>query len=176
MVFVLINDPLYRCIRLDIEMILTPFQPTYTAEIIELIDVVYREYGFNLCLLHAEEDLLRIQESYPDNTFQVLVNDLKKVHGTVGVSPQQHHPTHWYLKRLYLHSTCRGTEWASKMIDWAESTAQANGAIRLELWSDTEFTRAHAFYEKHGYRKNGLVRSMLDSWIPYKEFFFYKDL
>jgi putative acetyltransferase len=157
-------------------MKLIPFKPAYTAEIIDLIDSIYREYGFNVSLLNAESDLLNIDGSFPDDTFQVLVDESKKVYGTVGVSSKKHQPTNWYLKRLYLDSSCRGSEWASNMVGWAEATAKAKGAHRLGLWSDIRFARAHSFYEKHGYLENGLVRTMLDSWVPYKEFFFYKEL
>jgi putative acetyltransferase len=157
-------------------MKLVPFQLSYTTEIIELIDGVYREYGFNLCLPDAEKDLAHIHDAFADGMFQVLVNDANRVCGTVAVSPQTREPEHWYLKRLYLHSSCRGTEWAAKMMGWAESTVKAEGAVRIELWSDIQFTRAHAFYVKNGYLRNGLIRTMLDSWIPYKEFFFFKDL
>ena len=33
----------------------------------------------------------------------------------------------------------------------ATEHARAAGAAELKLWSDTRFTRAHAFYERAGY-------------------------
>jgi len=155
---------------------LVPFQPEYTFKIVDLIDSIYREYGFYLCLPDAEIDLLTIAENFPDGTFQVLIDEQHQVYGTVGVSQQNSRPENWYLKRLYLHATCRGSEWATNMVEWAESKAIANGAERIELWSDIQFTRAHTFYENLGYQKDDRVRSMLDSWVPYKEFFFHKEL
>jgi putative acetyltransferase len=45
--------------------------------------------------------------------------------------------------------------------------AHARDARRLELWSDTRFTRAHAFYAKAGFARTGETRFLDDvsrSW------------
>ena len=57
-------------------------------------------------------------------------------------------------------------------IDWAKD----QGIDRIEFWSDTRFERAHRFFAKFGFEKNGDVRSMDDSHEVYKEFFFFLDL
>jgi hypothetical protein len=47
---------------------------------------------------------------------------------------------------------------------------------RLECWSDTRFTRAHAFFARGGFQGDGRVRRMHDGWMPYEEYFFFRDL
>jgi len=59
---------------------------------------------------------------------------------------------------------------------WAYDTAAAWDMDRMELWSDTEFTRAHAFYDAQGFQRDGRVRDMDDGHAPYSEYFFYKEL
>jgi GNAT superfamily N-acetyltransferase len=54
------------------------------------------------------------------------------------------------------------TSLGHRLLDMAEAHAIAAGAIRLVLWSDTRFERAHAFYEKRGYLRSGPIRVLDD--------------
>ncbi len=56
----------------------------------------------------------------------------------------------WTLSRVYLDAGLRGTGLGQRLLRLAEDHARNGGADRLVLWSDVLFTRAHAFYEKHG--------------------------
>jgi GNAT superfamily N-acetyltransferase len=81
--------------------------------------------------------------------------------GTVGVAP--HPPTgDWEVARLYLARTVRGTGLAERLLDMAEGHARTEGALRLTLHSDTRFDRAHRFYEKMSYLREGPVRVLHD--------------
>ncbi len=53
--------------------------------------------------------------------------------------------------------------------------ARAAGTRRLELWSDTRFDAAHAFYEKNSYLRSGPIRA-LDDVSKTLEFHFGKPL
>jgi ribosomal protein S18 acetylase RimI-like enzyme len=44
----------------------------------------------------------------------------------------------------------------------ATEHARVAGATELKLWSDTRFTRAHAFYEKLGFVRAGAIRVLND--------------
>ncbi len=66
------------------------------------------------------------------------------------------------LKGLYVAREQRGTGVADRLLDTVEAAARARGAGRLVLWSDTRFTRAHRFYEKHGYVAAGAVLALAD--------------
>jgi putative acetyltransferase len=66
------------------------------------------------------------------------------------------------LLKVYVARPWRGGGLAAALLDAALAFARARGAARLELWSDTRFTRAHAFYEKHGFAPTGERRFLAD--------------
>ena len=77
------------------------------------------------------------------------------------------------LKRLYVAKDCRGTGLANKLTDLVYKAAGDAGAI--ELWSDTRFSEAHAFYLKHGFEKQPETRDLHDLSNS-TEFHFIKKL
>ena len=71
------------------------------------------------------------------------------------------------LLKVYVARPWRGSGLAASLLDTALAFARDRGASRFELWSDTRFTRAHAFYEKHGFRRTGerrFLADLSDSW------------
>jgi GNAT superfamily N-acetyltransferase len=68
----------------------------------------------------------------------------------------------WEICRVYVDPALHGAGLAHDLLDAAESHAVRNGARRLELWSDTRFERAHAFYEKRSYVRHGGIRVLHD--------------
>ncbi len=66
------------------------------------------------------------------------------------------------LKRLYVHPTARRRGLARALVQRIETWARAQGAERIELWSDTRFREAHAFYLALGYRRSGRSRRLND--------------
>jgi GNAT superfamily N-acetyltransferase len=68
----------------------------------------------------------------------------------------------WHVSRLYVDAGQRGTGLGHDLLRRAEDHARAAGATRMALWSDVLFTRAHAFYEKHGYLRRGGLRALHD--------------
>lgn len=68
----------------------------------------------------------------------------------------------WELCKMYAYPDQRGTGLAQALAAAAEGHARAQGARRMELWSDTRFERAHRFYEKCGYVRHGEVRALHD--------------
>ncbi len=143
--------------------------------IIALIDGVFREYGDRVFLEDADGDLLDIAAHYGEGLFMVL-DDGSRVRGTVALVPLGERPGVCLLRRLYLDAELRGGGWGQGMMEWACSTARALDMARMEFWSDTRFSRAHAFYEKLGYHHGGTVRAMDDGWMPYEEQFYFRDL
>ena len=71
-------------------------------------------------------------------------------------------PDGWHLSRMYVAAGQRGTGLGHALLAQAEDHARAAGAVRMVLWSDVLFTRAHAFYEKHGYVRRGGLRALHD--------------
>ncbi|HST75500.1 MAG TPA: GNAT family N-acetyltransferase [Acetobacteraceae bacterium] len=68
----------------------------------------------------------------------------------------------WEICRLYVLPAWRGSGLAHRLLDTAEAHARAARAARLILWTDTRFERAHRFYEKRGYRRDGPIRALND--------------
>lgn len=68
----------------------------------------------------------------------------------------------WEICRVYVGPALHGSGLGHRLLDQAEAFAQARGAERLVLWSDTRFDRAHRFYEKRSYVRHGPIRVLDD--------------
>jgi len=68
----------------------------------------------------------------------------------------------WEICRVYVAASQRGTGIAATLMATAEAHARAAGAEVIRLWSDTRFTRAHTFYAKLGYVRQGPIRVLND--------------
>jgi len=156
-------------------MHLRPYRDTDKDAVIALIDGVYREYADRVHLQQAEADLMDIPIHYAPGHFMVL-EDAGAIRATVAISPDASRPGVCFLKRLYLDARLRGTGAGAQLLEWFLATARALGMGRAELWSDVRFERAHAFYRKHGFVNDGTVRDMDDSWMPYREYFYWRNL
>jgi GNAT superfamily N-acetyltransferase len=69
----------------------------------------------------------------------------------------------WELCRMYVAADARGTGLADRLLATAEEFARFQGAARLHLWSDTRFDRAHRFYERHGFVRDGGIKALDDA-------------
>jgi putative acetyltransferase len=145
--------------------------------IIKLIDVIYHEYDDAIFLENADSDLLDIEENYLTNGefwIETDENDDSQIIGCIAIKFSEYKNVAW-LKRFYLSSEYRGLGLAQKMHDTAIEWCQKNDINEVRLWSDTRFTRAHAFYQKNGYKQEG-IRDMDDGAMPYQEYYFTKLL
>ncbi len=149
--------------------------PTDVQKIIELIDGVYREYGDSICLENADSDLLAINKNYnnKDGVFRVWKEN-DEITATIAVVPADEKDT-VMLKRLYLKENYRGSGIANLLLNFAIEWAKERGYKKMNLWSDTRFSRGHQFYTKHKFIRNG-IRSMNDGNKPYKEYFFSREI
>ena len=156
---------------------LRPVRPADQDAIMALIDGVYREYGDRLCLENADRDLLDIDGHYLQTGGAFIVLDeAGQVRGTHAVLPEATRPGVCYFRRLYLEAALRGGPWGTRLMQWAIDWARDHGIRRIEFWSDTRFTRAHAFFARLGFQRDGRLRTMEDGWLPYQEYFFFRDL
>ena len=158
------------------EPVLRPFSEDDQDSVIALIDRAYHEYGDRLCLHGADQDLTDIPGTYlqPGGSFIVLAGET--ILGSHAMLPLDVENGICTFRRLYLDSSLRGTGWGEKLMDWAMKHARREGFRRVEFWSDTRFTRAHHFFERIGFQRDGRIREMTDGWIPYQEHFFWCDL
>jgi len=158
-------------------MQLRPALPEDQAAIMALIDAVYHEYGDRLCLENADRDLLDIDTHYvkAGGAFVVL-DDAGHVRGTHAVLPEATRARVCVFRRPYLEATLRGGPRGAQLMQWAIDWARAHSMHRIEFWSDSRFTRAHAFFARFGFQRDGRIRPMDDGWVPYQEYFFYLNL
>ena len=151
--------------------------PEDQQAIMALIDAVYREYGDRLYTAGADRDLLDIASHY-FNTGGVFIvlDDAGVLRGTHAVLPVAERAGVCSFHRLYLDAAWRGSGWGTRLMDWTIHWARAHGMQRVEFWSDVRFTRAHAFFARFGFQRDGQVRAMDNGAMPYQEYFFGLDI
>jgi putative acetyltransferase len=140
-----------------------------SAGVIAVIARAYAEHPGCVLDVDREEPALRAPASSFDRFW--VVEQGGRVGGCVGLAFGE--PAE--LKKLYLDARLRGQGLGRELIALVEETARAHGARRIELWSDTRFTTAHAVYERCGYRKTGRTRDLHDLSNT-TEFHFEKEL
>lgn len=71
-----------------------------------------------------------------------------------------------YLHRMAVRNAYKGQGIASRIIDWAITTAREEGRkyLRLDTWADNDALRAH--YQKLGFRLSGKTQLPLESDLP----------
>ena len=132
------------------------------AAIIGLITACWDEYPGCVMDLDGENPELRALASHFAAKGGALwvAEQAGGVVGMVATSP--HGGGVWELHRMYVSATARGGGLASALLHTAEDHARAHGATAMELWSDTRFLRAHSFYEKHSWLRDGPIRALGD--------------
>ena len=68
----------------------------------------------------------------------------------------------WEVCKVYVHPDRHGAGLAHALLDTAERHAMGAGATCLRLWTDTRFDRAHRFYEKRSWVRDGPIRALDD--------------
>ena len=157
--------------------ILRPATPGDRDSIIGLIDRVLSEYGDRLVLETLDRDLLDIDGCYvaKGGAFVVL-EETGRIRGTHATVPDPGQAGICVFKRLYLDAALRGGPWGVQLMQWGIDWARAHGMHRVEFWSDTRFARAHRFFSRFGFQRDGRVRTVPEGWMPYREYFYFLDL
>jgi putative acetyltransferase len=66
------------------------------------------------------------------------------------------------IGKMYVAQSERGNGLAQRLMAKATGFAQDSGAQAVMLWTDSRFTRAHAFYEKQGFVRQPGERALGD--------------
>jgi GNAT superfamily N-acetyltransferase len=133
------------------------------AGFIALIGACWAEYPGCVLDVDGEVPELRALATYfrsQGGMLWVAQRDARLI-GMVGTRPLTDDAA-WEICRMYVDADARGAGLAAGLLRTAESHARAAGARRLVLWTDTRFNRAHGFYEKHGYVRQGSIRILDD--------------
>jgi putative acetyltransferase len=126
--------------------------------IVSLIEEVYREYGFIFVAGDELPDVLAFAESYDGlNASLFVAEEEGALAGSIGVKLHRQRAA-VEIKRLYVRAASRGKGLGGALVRTALGWARERGARRIELWSDTRFTRAHRLYESLGFGRGGVRR------------------
>lgn len=145
-------------------------------ELSEVIMSCFAEYPNCVMDVDGEMPELRGMASYSQKTggkFWVAERD-GRVIACVGVGPASSNDG-VELKKLYVHRSARRTGLARRLSNLVEDEAHARNAPWIELWSDTKFQDAHAFYRALGYVGGTLTRELHDLSNTV-EYYFRKEL
>jgi len=132
------------------------------AGFIALISACWAEYPGCVMDLDGEVPELRALASYYAKLGGALwaAEADGRVVGMVGTRPLP--GGEWEICKMYAYAGQRGTGLAQALVAAAEGRARARGATGMRLWSDTRFDRAHRFYEKCSYLRDGPIRALND--------------
>jgi len=132
------------------------------AAIIQLIGDCWAEYPGCVMDIDGENPDLRAFASFcavRDGAAWV-VDGAGGLAGMVGVKRVD--ALRWELCRMYVAASARGTGVADALMAAVLNFVRARGGHTVELWSDTRFTRAHRFYERHGFARDQATRALHD--------------
>ena len=140
-----------------------PVRDDDAAALIALVGAAFAEHpGCVLDLAGIDADLVAPATSAvaAAGAWWVLPGDAGDLDATIGCGPVVDGTAE--LKRLYVAARARRRGLASALVRTVEAHAAAHGATRIELWSDTRFTDAHALYGRLGYLPTGEDRDLHD--------------
>lgn len=123
-------------------------------DVIELIGSVFGEYANCVMDVDGEMPELRGIATYIQNhggEFWVAHRDER----IVGMGGYVANGDGLELRKLYVHRHERNAGIGRRIMALVEGAAKTRRAAFIDLWSDTRFTTAHAFYERHGYVRGG---------------------
>lgn len=130
---------------------------------IALIDACWAEYPG--CVLDVDgelPELRRLASWFAEAGGALWATERDgRIIGMVGTRPLREDAA-WEICRMYVANAARGGGLAQTLLDAAEAHARGAGAERMVLWTDTRFNRAHGFYEKRGYVRQGSIRILDD--------------
>lgn len=112
----------------------------------EVVQEVYREYGFTYDPEGYHRDLFDLDAFYPHG-FWVATNENGKVLGGAGL---KHDGSGFEVARMYVRPSARKLGIGSALMEILIREAQCLGAAKLNIWTDTAFGDAHRLYQKFG--------------------------
>lgn len=129
------------------------FDPKYEYKVKKLIFTVVSELGFppHPTPTHRYKDLDHIEKRYRGRSrfWIAIIND--KVIGTVAIKKVDTHACR--LRRMFVLPEFHGKGIGDKLLSTVLSFARENNYEVIHLKTHKYMTRAHRFYEKHGFKK-----------------------
>lgn len=162
------------------ELVLRPARDGDADGLIELIGGCFAEYeGCAMDLDGIDAELKTIATSFAEagGKFWVLEDAASeyRIAASVGLAPSELVAGALELKKLYVNAAYRRRGIASKLLDLVLDEARESQAPAVDLWSDTRFVEAHAFYGHHGFRQLPETRELNDPSNT-TEFYFIREM
>lgn len=134
-----------------------------SADLIALMTVIYDSYpGCKLLVEEEEPDLLEPATAFDDGGGWWVVEREGLLIASVALSPSHERDGWGKLRKLYVDARARGEGLGSAMVHLVEAAAAERGFQHLHLWSDSRFDAAHRLYERLGWRRSPLTRTLPD--------------
>jgi len=143
------------------ELIIRQAEDSDAEGLINMIEGCFHEYDGCVMDVDGVDAGLKAIKSYveaADGEFWVVV-DGGQVVASVGY--MCHGTNQVELVRMYVDKNYRRMGLASKLLSLVRDAAKRRGA-KIDMWSDTRFVEAHAFYIYHGYAKQDETRELND--------------
>ncbi len=145
-----------------------------SGQVVSLIAACWVRYPGNVLDIQGEEPGLRAVASHhavKGGRFwvaslafpQTASPQTEWITGCAGVVPTPHNPeAQAELLKMYVHPRLRRQGLARRLAALPEAAAREWRATAIDLWSDTRFREAHAFYQALGYTQTGETRDLHD--------------
>ncbi len=148
------------------------------AGLIALIGDVFTEYDG--CVLDVDGEMPELRGiatwfAAHDGRFWVAESETGAVVGCVGIAPAATEPGGAELKKFYVAKDWRAIGVGRALWEHVLAAAREREARFMDLWSDTRFQTAHAWYERKGFVRGPTTRDLHDK-SQSVEFYFRLDL
>ena len=150
------------------ELILRPARDGDAEGLIVLVGGCFAEYpgcAMDIDGIDSELKAIATNFSRAGGKFWVLEDTASdnRIAASVGLSPSGTMKEGVIeLKKLYVSAEYRRRGIASRLLDLVLDEARALQATAIDLWSDTRFIEAHAFYVHHGFAQLPETRDLHD--------------
>lgn len=132
----------------------------------ELIASIFAEYAGCLFVDSEFPELEQVSRHFTERggAIWVACDAEGRVVGSLAIAPRGPPDIAAFeLFKVYVAPALRGGDLAGALLAKGVAFAVARDARQLCLWTDTRFTRAHAFYEKRGFVRTGGERALEDA-------------
>lgn len=138
-----------------------PFERKYTGQVKDLIGslLVFTGTLSPADLPINDEDLDAIPDTYSGKGGFWLAILGDRVIGTVGLKEMGENIAK--LKRMFVTSDLHGKGVGEALLNHALKYAKSQGFSKIILNTNEHMTRAHHFYEKHGFKQKGKTGTQL---------------
>lgn len=137
------------------------FEDKYTQQVKDLIGnlLVFTGTLSPTDLPIDDEDLDTIPTTYSGRGAFWLALQNDHVIGTVGLKDMGNNVVK--LKRMFVTSELHGAGIGESLLTFALNHAKSQGFTKIILNTNEHMTRAHHFYEKHGFKQTGKTGTQL---------------